>query len=113
MDSQTTPFTVSPRAFSLATLLEHTGWRLSSDRGFSVSSLLFLLSSLSSSLSVFGLKSRGTVWVNAFNELNPQVPFGGFKHSGIGRELGEYALENYTEIKAVHINLAGAAAIPA
>jgi len=51
--------------------------------------------------------------VNAFNELNPQVPFGGFKHSGIGRELGEYALENYTEIKAVHINLAGAAAIPA
>jgi aldehyde dehydrogenase (NAD+) len=40
------------------------------------------------------------------------VPFGGYKHSGIGRELGEYALENYTEIKAVHINLSGSAGIP-
>lgn len=54
----------------------------------------------------------GTVWVNCFNELHPQVPFGGFKHSGIGRELGEYALENYTEVKAVHINLGGQALVP-
>lgn len=36
----------------------------------------------------------GTVWVNCYNELHSQVPFGGFKSSGIGRELGEYALEN-------------------
>lgn len=55
----------------------------------------------------------GTVWCNTYNELHPQVPFGGFKSSGIGRELGEYALENYTEIKAVHINISGMAAIPA
>lgn len=34
----------------------------------------------------------GTVWVNLTNVLNSQVPFGGFKQSGIGRELGEYAL---------------------
>ncbi|KAK1922379.1 aldehyde dehydrogenase [Papiliotrema laurentii] len=54
----------------------------------------------------------GTVWVNCYNELHPQVPFGGFKHSGIGRELGEYALENYTEIKAVHVNLTGQALVP-
>ncbi|KAL1410932.1 hypothetical protein Q8F55_001875 [Vanrija albida] len=47
----------------------------------------------------------GTVWVNCFNELHSQVPFGGYKSSGIGRELGEYALENYTEIKAVHVRL--------
>ncbi|CAO1630968.1 unnamed protein product [Sympodiomycopsis kandeliae] len=47
----------------------------------------------------------GTVWVNCFNLLDPQVPFGGFKASGIGRELGEYALQNYTNVKAVHVNL--------
>lgn len=49
----------------------------------------------------------GTIWVNCFNELLPQVPFGGFKSSGIGRELGEYAIENYTETKAIQINLSG------
>ena len=47
----------------------------------------------------------GTVWVNLYNSLDAQVPFGGFKASGIGRELGEYALTNYTNVKAVHINL--------
>ncbi|KDQ51391.1 hypothetical protein JAAARDRAFT_534135 [Jaapia argillacea MUCL 33604] len=47
----------------------------------------------------------GTAWVNCANTLNPQVPFGGFKQSGIGRELGEYALLNYTAVKAVHVNL--------
>ena len=34
----------------------------------------------------------GTAWVNCTNSLHPSVPFGGFKQSGIGRELGEYAL---------------------
>lgn len=34
----------------------------------------------------------GTAWVNCINSLNPQIPFGGYKQSGIGRELGEYAL---------------------
>ncbi|KAG8220341.1 aldehyde dehydrogenase domain-containing protein [Butyriboletus roseoflavus] len=47
----------------------------------------------------------GTAWVNCVNELDPSVPFGGFKQSGIGRELGEYALHNYTAVKGVHINL--------
>jgi len=47
----------------------------------------------------------GTVWVNCINTLNANVPFGGYKQSGIGRELGEYALHNYTNVKAVHVNL--------
>ncbi|KAH8800592.1 aldehyde dehydrogenase domain-containing protein [Flagelloscypha sp. PMI_526] len=47
----------------------------------------------------------GTTWVNCANVLDAQLPFGGFKQSGIGRELGEYALENYTVVKAVHVNL--------
>jgi aldehyde dehydrogenase (NAD+) len=37
----------------------------------------------------------GTAWVNCTNSLYPNVPFGGFKQSGIGRELGEYALNKY------------------
>ncbi|GHJ89961.1 hypothetical protein NliqN6_6363 [Naganishia liquefaciens] len=49
----------------------------------------------------------GTVWVNCYNQLHNNVPFGGFKQSGIGRELGEYALANYTEVKSIHVNLTG------
>ncbi|KAI6040401.1 aldehyde dehydrogenase [Pisolithus marmoratus] len=56
----------------------------------------------------------GSVWVNCYGVGSPNVPFGGFKQSGIGRELGEYALNHgyltmiccsYTEVKAVHVNL--------
>ncbi|XP_077870267.1 aldehyde dehydrogenase 1A1-like [Saccoglossus kowalevskii] len=47
----------------------------------------------------------GTVWVNSGTVLQPQSPFGGFKMSGIGRELGESALDEYTEIKTVTIKL--------
>ncbi|KAF5388283.1 hypothetical protein D9615_000287 [Tricholomella constricta] len=46
----------------------------------------------------------GTIWVNQYNILNNNVPFGGKKQSGIGRELGSYALDEYTSIKAVHWN---------
>lgn len=50
----------------------------------------------------------GTVWVNCYNMLHHQLPFGGYKESGIGRELGEAALANYTQNKSVAINLGGA-----
>jgi aldehyde dehydrogenase (NAD+) len=43
----------------------------------------------------------GTVWVNCYNVLDTAAPFGGFKQSGIGRELGEYGLQQYTEVKTV------------
>lgn len=43
----------------------------------------------------------GTVWVNNYNVFNATTPFGGFKESGLGRELGEYGLTNYTEVKVV------------
>lgn len=45
----------------------------------------------------------GTVWVNCYDVLEAQVPFGGYKQSGQGRELGEYGLEAYTEVKTVTI----------
>ncbi|MGE6610618.1 aldehyde dehydrogenase family protein [Peribacillus sp. NPDC076916] len=47
----------------------------------------------------------GTVWVNCYNAFDAASPFGGYKQSGIGREMGSYALENYTEVKSVWINL--------
>lgn len=47
----------------------------------------------------------GTVWVNCYNVTDPASPFGGYKQSGFGREMGSYALENYTEVKSVWIHL--------
>ncbi|NWF59923.1 MAG: aldehyde dehydrogenase family protein [Fischerella sp.] len=47
----------------------------------------------------------GTVWVNCYHVFDAAAPFGGFKQSGMGRELGEYSLEHYTEVKTVTIKL--------
>ena len=47
----------------------------------------------------------GSVWVNCFNIFDAALPFGGYKQSGWGREMGEAVLENYTETKAVTIQL--------
>ena len=43
----------------------------------------------------------GTVWVNTYGEIDSPVSFGGFKQSGIGRELGPHAVEAYTQVKSV------------
>ncbi len=56
-----------------------------------------------------GLKA-GTVWINCFDVFDAAAPFGGFKMSGIGRELGQYALANYTEVKTVTVALNGMSA---
>ncbi|OQR71772.1 aldehyde dehydrogenase, partial [Tropilaelaps mercedesae] len=47
----------------------------------------------------------GTVWVNCYDALAAQAPFGGYKMSGLGRELGEYGLQAYTEVKTVCIKV--------
>jgi aldehyde dehydrogenase (NAD+) len=47
----------------------------------------------------------GTVWVNCYHVLDTRAPFGGFKQSGMGRELGEYGLQEYTEVKTVTVKL--------
>ena len=47
----------------------------------------------------------GTVWVNCYDVFDSAAPFGGFKQSGIGRELGEYGLQQYTEVKTVTVKL--------
>lgn len=47
----------------------------------------------------------GTVWINCYDVFDAAAPFGGFKTSGIGRELGEKALDNYVELKTVTVAL--------
>jgi len=47
----------------------------------------------------------GTVWVNCYDVFDAAAPFGGFKQSGIGRENGEYGLQQYTEVKTVTVQL--------
>jgi len=47
----------------------------------------------------------GTVWVNCHNVFDTSMPFGGYKMSGYGRELGEYGIEAYTEVKSVIISI--------
>ncbi len=47
----------------------------------------------------------GTVWINCYDVFDAAAPFGGFKQSGIGRELGEYGLQQYSEVKTVTVKL--------
>ncbi|MCY1271758.1 aldehyde dehydrogenase family protein [Pseudomonas jinjuensis] len=47
----------------------------------------------------------GSVWVNCHSALDPALPFGGYKLSGLGREMGAAAIEHYTELKSVLIRL--------
>lgn len=63
---------------------------------------------LNTALRVANEIRAGTVWVNSYNMLHHQMPFGGYKESGIGRELGEAALANYVQNKSVSIRLGGA-----
>jgi phenylacetaldehyde dehydrogenase len=48
----------------------------------------------------------GTVWINCYNVFDPAMPFGGYKQSGWGREMGHEVLELYTEVKSVCTALA-------
>ncbi len=47
----------------------------------------------------------GTIWVNCYNVFDPAVPFGGYKMSGYGRELGKHSIELYSNIKSVWMNM--------
>ncbi len=48
----------------------------------------------------------GFVWINDYGTMPATVPFGGYKHSGLGRENGEQAIDHYTQIKTIYTNLA-------
>jgi len=60
---------------------------------------------ISQALRVAHALEAGSAWVNCAQTTDTAVPFGGYKQSGIGRELGEYAIDTYTQVKAVHVNI--------
>jgi aldehyde dehydrogenase (NAD+) len=53
---------------------------------------------------VAGRMRTGTVWINDWHLLSERMPFGGYKQSGIGREFGEEGMNEYTEVKALHVD---------
>jgi len=58
---------------------------------------------LDTAITVANSLEAGTVWVNCYNHMAPQAPFGGYKMSGIGREFGSYGTDAFLEIKTVYI----------
>ncbi|ANZ75987.1 BA75_03276T0 [Komagataella pastoris] len=58
---------------------------------------------LNKAIDVASRIKAGVVWINTYNDFHHMVPFGGYGESGIGRELGAEALENYTQAKAIRI----------
>lgn len=62
-------------------------------------------SNINTAIQVSNRLNAGTVWINTYNDFHHCVPFGGFNASGIGREMGSEALDNYTQVKAVRVKL--------
>uniref|UniRef100_A0A673MTY5 Retinal dehydrogenase 2-like n=1 Tax=Sinocyclocheilus rhinocerous TaxID=307959 RepID=A0A673MTY5_9TELE len=62
---------------------------------------------LNKAMNVSAALQAGTVWINCYNALSCQCPFGGFKMSGNGRELGEIGLKEYTEVKTITMKMSG------
>ena len=60
---------------------------------------------LDKALQAMRLVQAGRVWINTTISGGPELPIGGFKQSGSGRETGIYGVEEYTEVKSVHITL--------
>ena len=61
---------------------------------------------IDAALDVAAQIESGTVWINDWHMVNALYPFGGYKQSGNGRELGPHALDEYTEEKFIHVDLA-------
>jgi acyl-CoA reductase-like NAD-dependent aldehyde dehydrogenase len=62
---------------------------------------------LDAALAAAKLLRAGTVWINTWNKTFPELPTGGFKASGLGRELGLEGLSSYLEVKTVQFNPSG------
>ncbi|UZP35035.1 hypothetical protein NXS19_002851 [Fusarium pseudograminearum] len=78
---------------------------LANDTQYGLGSALFT-TNLTRAHQVAKRIEAGMVWVNSSNDSDWRIPFGGVKQSGIGRELGEAGLAAYSNIKAVHVNIA-------
>uniref|UniRef100_A0A669DSB0 Aldehyde dehydrogenase 1 family, member A2 n=1 Tax=Oreochromis niloticus TaxID=8128 RepID=A0A669DSB0_ORENI len=60
---------------------------------------------ISKAMTISTAMQAGTVWINCFNALSTQCPFGGYKMSGNGREMGENGLKEYSEVKTITIKM--------
>lgn len=78
--------------------------RLANDSEYGLGSAIFT-SDLNRAHKFASEVESGICYINSSNELDPACPFGGIKMSGYGRELGEYGLANFTNVKAVYVNL--------
>ncbi len=78
--------------------------RLANDTPFGLAASIWSRD-LQTSLQAMRQIKAGRVWVNTTIAGGPELPSGGFKQSGIGRETGRYGVEEYTELKSVHVQL--------
>ncbi|KAM6981237.1 retinal dehydrogenase 2 [Aplochiton taeniatus] len=62
-------------------------------------------SNIDKAMTITTAMQAGTVWINCFNALSTQCPFGGYKMSGNGRELGECGLKEYSELKTITMKI--------
>ncbi|KAF9563465.1 aldehyde dehydrogenase [Agrocybe pediades] len=83
---------------------EEDAIRMANDTTYGLACHIFT-ENVSRAIRVAHALEAGTAWVNTAQTTEVSVPFGGYKQSGIGRELGEYALDTYTQVKGVHIAL--------
>ncbi|EKM54312.1 uncharacterized protein PHACADRAFT_196743 [Phanerochaete carnosa HHB-10118-sp] len=74
------------------------------DTDYGLSSYVFT-ENVSRAIRVSNAIEAGSCFINEAILMRPQVPFGGYKQSGYGKDMSEYALEAYTQVKAVHVNL--------
>lgn len=78
--------------------------KLANDTTFGLAGAVFT-QDINRAMRISSKIQAGTVCINCASMIGPQVPFGGVKMSGTGRELGEYALRHYTEPKTIWINM--------
>ncbi|EKM54302.1 uncharacterized protein PHACADRAFT_196734 [Phanerochaete carnosa HHB-10118-sp] len=83
---------------------EEEALEAANDTQYGLSSYVFT-TNVSRAIRVSNALEAGSCFINQTVIPSSQVPFGGYKQSGHGRELGEYALEAFTQVKAVHVNL--------
>ncbi|KAE9403861.1 aldehyde dehydrogenase [Gymnopus androsaceus JB14] len=77
---------------------------MANDSNYGLACAIFT-ENVSRAIRVSNALEAGQAWVNCSVTTEHNVPFGGYKQSGIGRELGAYAIDTYTQVKAVHINV--------
>lgn len=86
---------------------EEEAVRLANDTDYGLAAGVFS-KDISKALRVIRKIRAGITWVNTYGPVYPEAPWGGYKQSGIGRELGTYGLDDYTEVKQINIQTAPA-----